>query len=136
MKNRSHSSASRVASRLAQLSSDVPQVVAHRVSRLATSGPMPSARDRQEFTDMVVEKPMAFAHSYLNMWMAGLQVHQTFWNSLSRAMLQPPWLSIRTHADAFHRAGQGGWFVLDQGIGPIQRQASSNARRLNRHASR
>ena len=136
MKKRSHSSASRVASRLAQLSSDVPQVVAHRVSRMATSGPMPSARDRREFTDMVVEKPMAFAHSAVNMWMAGLQVQQTFWVSLSRAMLQPPWLSLQAHADLIHGAGQGGWFVLDQGIGPIQRQASANARRLNRRASR
>ena len=135
MKKRPHSSASRVASRLAQLSSDVPQVVAHRVSRMATSGPVPSARDQREFTGMVMEKPMAFAHSYMNMWMAGLQVQQTFWASLSRAMLQPPWLSLRTHADAFHRAGQGGWFVLDRGIGPIQRQAASNARRLNRRAN-
>lgn len=136
MKKRQNSSASRVATRLAQLSNDVPQVVAHRVSRMATSGPMPSARDRKEFNDMVVEKPMAFAHSYMAMWMAGLQVQQTFWTSISRAMLQPPWVGLKTHTDAIHRAGQGGWFVLDQGIGPIQRQASSNARRLNRHGAR
>lgn len=136
MKKRLHSSASSVASRLAQLSSDVPQVVAHRVSRMASSGAMPSARDRQEFTGMMVEKPMAFAHSAVNMWMAGLQVQQSFWVSLAGAMVQPPWLSLQAHADVIHRAGQGGWFVLDQGIGPIQRQASSNARRLNRRASR
>ena len=70
------------------------------------------------------------------MWTAGLQVQQTYWFSLSRAMLQPPWLSVQAHADVFQRARQGGWFVLDQGIGPIQRQASSNARRLNRQRVR
>jgi hypothetical protein len=136
MKKRPHSSASRVASRLTQLSTDVPQVVAHRVSRMASSGPVPSARDRQEFTDMVVEKPMAFAHSAMNMWAASLQVQQAYWLSLSRALLQPPWLSVRAHAELMRRAGQGGWFVLDQGIGPIQRQATSNARRLNRQRTR
>ena len=39
MKNRPHSSASRVASRLTRLSNDVPQVVAHRVSRMANVRP-------------------------------------------------------------------------------------------------
>lgn len=136
MKKRSRSSASRVASRLVQLSADVPQVVAHRVSRMASTGPVPSARDRREFTGMVVEKPMAFAHSAMNMWMAGLQVQQAFWASLSRAMWQPPGRFLQAHADAVRRAGQGGWFVLDQGIGPIQKQAASNARRLNRRSAR
>ena len=56
MKKRPHSSASRVASRLTQLSTDVPQVVAHRVSRMASSGPVPSARDRQEFDTFMAER--------------------------------------------------------------------------------
>jgi hypothetical protein len=47
-------------------------------------------------------------------------------------MLHPPWLSLQAHAKVIHGAGQGGWFVLDQVICPIQRQASANARRLKR----
>ncbi|MCB2018129.1 MAG: hypothetical protein KDF54_11570 [Hydrogenophaga sp.] len=132
MSKRPHSSAARVASRLTRLSNDVPQVVTQRLSRMVTAGPLPSARDRQEFTGMVMEKPMAFAHAALNMWMAGLQVHQSLWLSWSRTLWQPPWMHLNTHVDSLKQAGRGGWFMIDQGIVPIQRQAASNARRLSR----
>ena len=42
-----------------------PQVIAHRVTRMALAGPLPDARDRKEFTGMVQEKQLAFAQSFL-----------------------------------------------------------------------
>ena len=43
----------------AQLAVAVPQVVAHRVTRMAIAGPKLSQRDRKEFALMVAEKESA-----------------------------------------------------------------------------
>jgi len=42
--------------KLAGLGFAAPQVIAHRLTRMALAGPTMSARDRKEFTGMVVEK--------------------------------------------------------------------------------
>ena len=51
------------AAKLAEISIASPQVIAHRVTRMAMSGPVLSERDRKEFTNMVQEKQVAFAQS-------------------------------------------------------------------------
>lgn len=47
----------------------VPQVVAHRVSRMPLAGPTLSDRDRKEFQMMVNEKHVAFAQAWRHMAM-------------------------------------------------------------------
>ena len=47
------------ASQLVDLGIAAPQVVAHRLARMAAAGTTPSARDRREFTGMVLEKQTA-----------------------------------------------------------------------------
>jgi len=47
-----------------ELAFAVPQVVAHRVTRMALSGPRLSARERKEFELMVAEKNSAFGESW------------------------------------------------------------------------
>ena len=53
-----------LARQAAELAVAVPQVIAHRLTRLALAGPAPSARDRQEFRRMGAEKAAAFAESW------------------------------------------------------------------------
>ena len=48
----------------AELAIAVPQVVAHRVTRMAIAGPALSARDRKEFELMVAEKKSAFSEAW------------------------------------------------------------------------
>ena len=47
-----------------ELALAVPQVVAHRLLRMAHAGPHLSARDRKEFARMIAEKNSAFAESW------------------------------------------------------------------------
>ncbi len=52
-----------LAAKAADLAVAVPLVVAHRVTRMALSGPKLSLRDRKEFDRMVAEKNDAFGES-------------------------------------------------------------------------
>ena len=53
-----------IARQAAELAVAVPQVIAHRLTRLARAGPAPSVRDRQEFQRMGAEKAAALAQSW------------------------------------------------------------------------
>lgn len=119
-KKRSHSPATK----LVQLGTAVPQVVAHRVARMALAGPVLSARDRKEFTGMVAEKQLAFAQSWMAMWTEAARVQQQFMLSLlsGRAATINP---VAQMTDAFHA-------VADKGLAPVHRKAVSNSKRLAR----
>ena len=66
-----------LARQAAELAVAVPQVIAHRLTRLARAGPAPSARDRQEFRRMGAEKAAAFAESWNAMATRMLEANQT-----------------------------------------------------------
>lgn len=69
------------------------------------------------------------------MWLATARLQQQFVLSFTRACLQPWWLGPLSGAHWAHqaqRAHRGVWSVLSQGLAPIERKASSNARRLAR----
>lgn len=112
------------ATKLTQLGLAVPQVVAHRVTRMALAGPVLSARDRKEFTGMVAEKQLAFAQSWLAMLTETARVQQQFMLSLltGRHTVAE---QVAQVAEAFHR-------VADKGLAPVHRKAVSNSRRLAR----
>lgn len=116
-----------------------PQVMAHRLSRMALAGPSPSKRDRREFTTMGTEKIAAIAQSSNAMALEALRFHQelagqfwkaawTLWCVPGRQSALPQWLtdSRRLEAEALD--------ILGKGLTPIRRRAVSNARRLNRQA--
>jgi hypothetical protein len=64
MPARRNRAARSLAVQAAELAVAVPQVVAHRVTRMALSGPRLSARDRKEFELMVAEKNAAFGEAW------------------------------------------------------------------------
>ncbi|MEG2045608.1 MAG: hypothetical protein RR855_05610 [Comamonas sp.] len=116
------------------LSIATPQVVAHRLTRMALAGPVPNARDQKEFTGMVMEKQLAFAQSWWAAWNAALQgpwsmAWSTWQTALSGGMLaSSPWAMWKLAERSSAPAAQ----VVNAALTPIARKASSNARRLAR----
>jgi len=100
----------------------VPQVVAHRLARLALAGAAPDARDRREFTRMGAEKVAAFQQSWWQMGVAALAAQQR----VALAMMSGNPARV---AQALARAGTD---VAAQGLAPVSRRATANAKRLRK----
>jgi hypothetical protein len=121
-----------LATQAAELAFAVPQVVAHRVTRIALSGPKLSPRDRKEFERMVAEKGTAFGESWNAMAAQAALAHQALSVSFFRSFLsvargKRP--SAAATAAQLHRAAVG---VLGKGLAPVHRKAVANAKRLGR----
>jgi len=116
----------------AELALAVPQVVAHRMTRIALAGPRLSDRDRKEFALMVAEKNAAFGEAWQAMATHGARANQAlaasfFKSFLSIASGKRP--SPARSAAQLHHAALG---VLGKGLAPVHRKAVANAKRLGR----
>jgi hypothetical protein len=125
------------------LSLAVPQVVAHRVGRMAAAGARPdqpmTARDRKEFTQMGAEKVAAFYESWAAMGQAAMKAQQSMWLQMMRgAALSPPWTLARPASLMPSMTTLTGHAtrVLAQGLAPVHRRAVGNAKRLGRVKTR
>lgn len=98
-----------------ELAVAVPQVIAHRLARMALAGPLPNARDRREFHGMAQEKVHAFWQSWFAMGWATLEAMQKGWIAMLQGARVP---LIDTQA------------ILSRGMAPVHRKATANARRL------
>lgn len=119
-----------LATKSVELAFAAPQVVAHRVARMAAAGAVPSARDRREFQRMGTEKVAAFSESMNAMAQQAFRANQTLAASMFRAFWSP-WTggsAARLGRD-MHGAVLG---VLDKGIAPVHSKATANAKRLAR----
>lgn len=121
------------ARKLTELSMAVPQVVSHRLTRMALSGTSPKASDQREFNTMVTEKQQAFVQSW---WAMGFEAIRQQ-HSLALTLAQG--LSPRAAANPM-AAGQralaqmldGPMRVAHQGLKPVHQKAMANAKRLGR----
>jgi hypothetical protein len=113
----------RTAVKLAELGFAAPQVIAHRLARMALAGPTLSGRDRKEFTGMVREKQAAVAQAWMGMFAEGVRFQQQFALSLMTGA------TPRLHAV---RAQSATSRIVGAGLAPIHRKAVSNAKRLRR----
>lgn len=135
--------AANVALQTAELMMAAPQVVAHRVGRLAAAGHTPSARDRREFHRMGAEKVAAFQESWAAMgmhaWRQQAQFAQALmglWTTWMRAAgnpMHPTALAagaqaLGRSASHLHHLALG---VAGEGLAPVHRRAVANARRLS-----
>ncbi len=111
------------AMKLSELSVAAPQVIAHRLTRMALAGPKLNARDRKEFTGMVAEKQVAFAQAWMNMFAEGLRLQQQLAVSL---------LTGATPRQTSARVRNAATRMTSAGIAPIHRKAVANAKRLAR----
>lgn len=131
MSQRSARKSSVLVKKLAELSLAVPQVVAHRVTRMAIAGKSPSARDKKEFELMVAEKKIAFTQSWSDMAVQAARANQALALSLFASMWSPTRRkpSVAAVTAQVQRAAVG---VLSKGIAPVHRKAVANAKRLAR----
>lgn len=116
----------------AELAVAVPQVVAHRVTRMALAGPSLSERDRKEFELMGSEKAAAFMASMNAMSAHAVGANQAFAASLLQSLWSPSprsGQSLSTAAARLHRAALG---MFNEGMDPVHRKAVANAKRLAR----
>lgn len=124
---------SSVAMQSAELAMAVPQVLAHRMMRMALAGPVLSERDRREFQNMVTEKQAAFTQAWFAMAAESFRANQAMALSLFGSMFNPFSMSkgpaqVATNMAADMQAAAMG--VLGKGLKPVHRKASANARRL------
>jgi hypothetical protein len=110
----------RIAAQATELALAVPQVMWHRLARLAVAGAWPSARDRNEFHRMGVEKFAAFYESWNAMFLTLLRANV----ALTFSPFQFWWSSDRSR--------RTGLAIFGAGLAPIHRRATANARRLRR----
>ena len=123
MQSKRRRRASSTAVKLAELGFAAPQVIAHRVTRMALAGPTLSARDRKEFTGMVMEKQAALAQAWVGMFAEGVRLQQQFAMSL--------WTGAKPSQHAA-RAKSAVSRMAISGLAPFHRKAVANARRLAR----
>jgi hypothetical protein len=118
-----------LAAQTAALAVAAPQVVAHRLTRLALAGPRPSKRDRREFHRMGTEKLAAFQESWIAMAAESWRIQQQIALGAVQA-LWFPWLAAgRAQAWPAEGAARA---ILGRGLAPVRRRAVANAKRLQR----
>jgi hypothetical protein len=118
--------------KLAELAFATPQVMAHRLTRMALAGPVLSQRDHKEFSGMVQEKQMAFVQSWMAMSAETVRVQQSlFMHWLSPARMLTPW-SASSGAAATSVLQGAALRIAAKGIAPVHKKAVSNAKRLRK----
>ena len=115
----------------AELAVAAPQVIAHRLTRLALAGPAPSARDRREFQRMGAEKAAAFAESWNAMARQTLEANQTLASAFLRAFGSPARAQASAQS-ATRQVGRAVTAIVQAGLAPAHRRAVANAKRLSR----
>lgn len=121
-----------LAMKTAELAFAAPQVMAHRLTRMALSGPVPNQRDRDEFRRMSSEKAHAFQQSWQAMWAQAWRAQWAMGAWVMRSMASPAQLRKATPtalAAQLHGAALG---VAHKGLAPVHRKAVANAKRLSR----
>ena len=113
-----------------ELALSVPQVFAHRVTRMALAGPRLSDRDRREFQIIANEKHAAFAQAWSDMAMHALRANQALTASMLRFFFTPFSYKKPSAASTAAQIQNAAIGVLGKGLAPIHRKAVSNARRL------
>lgn len=130
MPNRARRPSKSTSTKLAELAVAVPQVVGHRVARMALAGPVLSARDRKEFDRMVAEKGVAFQDAYKAMLVQSTRANQALASAVFQSFWAPAARGRPTVAKATSQFQQAALGVLGKGLGPVHRKAVANAKRL------
>jgi len=110
----------------------VPQVVAHRMTRMALAGAAPSSRDRKEFELMGAEKAAAFTESWQAMVTQAMRAQQELTLSMVRSAWALPLRGLPSAGAVATQWNNAAMGVLSKGMAPVHRRAVANAKRLGR----
>jgi hypothetical protein len=121
----------------AELMLATPQVVAHRLTRMATTIGPPSAADQKEMHLMGAEKMAAFTESWNAMALEALRLQQNYALSLVQSYVAPWAFANRTEPtptllNAAERWRESTLSVANKGLAPVHRRAVANAKRLRK----
>ena len=121
-----------LAAQMFELGIAAPQVIAHRIARMAAAGTSLSAHDRAEFNRMCLEKLAAAHEAWAAMAAQGLLEYQKLGVGFMQS-LWFPWMrpapTVKSVSKELTRIALG---ILGSGIAPVHRRAMANARRLRR----
>ena len=109
-----------------------PQVIAHRVARMASAGASPSVRDRAEFRRMGIEKMAAVNEAWAAMVTQAFLENQKFELTFMQSLWFPwmrPTPTVKSVSRQLNRAAVD---ILGKGMAPVRRRAVANAKRLGR----
>ena len=132
MSDRSKRKQKSITTKAVELAVATPQVVAHRVTRMAIAGATLSERDRKEFNLMVAEKKTAFAEAWQAMTTQTVRANQTLAASFVRSMWSPRGWGHESVGKALVQVQGAALGILDKGMAPVHRKAVANAKRLAR----
>lgn len=120
-----------LAAQTTELAFAVPQVVAHRLGRMALAGASPSQRDRDEFKLMSDEKVAAFQESWIAMFGQVVQTQQRMAWQMAMAFWFPLTHRAPTLRSVERQWQRASWSILGKGLEPISRRAVANVKRLS-----
>ena len=109
-----------------------PQVIAHRVARMASAGVSPSARDRAEFHRMSIEKIAAANEAWTAMAAQAFLENQKFALTFTQSLWFPWMRPMPTAQSVSKQLNRAASRVICKGMAPIRRRAAANAKRLGR----
>jgi hypothetical protein len=119
-----------------ELGMAAPQVIAHRVARMASAGASSSARDHAEFHRMGIEKIAAMNEAWTAMAAQAFLENQKFALRFMQS-LWFPWMrpspDVKSVSRQLNQAALG---ILGKGMAPVRRRAVANAKRLGRSRPR
>ena len=125
-----------LAAKSAELAFAVPQVVAHRVARMALAGSSPSDGDRREFNKMISEKQAAFSQAWIAMATETFRANQSIAASLFGSFLSPRATTKTSTASISRKMQRAANSIASKGLAPIHRTAVANSKRLAKLKSR
>ena len=119
-----------------ELGMAAPQVIAHRMARMAAAGTPLSARDRAEFQRMSIEKLAAINEAWSAIAGQAFIESQNFGLMLMQSLCFP-WMRPAPTAKSMSRHwNRAAASILGKGMAPLHRRAVANAKRLRRIKSR
>lgn len=135
MARRRRNPSQRLAAQSVELALAAPQVVMHRLTRLASAGRSPSTSDRREFARMGSEKVWAFHQSGAAFWTQVLRL-QLQWSQSLLAMGLALMFGARPRGPSSRAVRDAAARLASAGLAPLHVTAVANARRLNARTSR
>ena len=110
----------------------VPQVLVHRLTRMALAGSSLSTRDRNELHLMSAEKVAAFFESWNAMLLEMFAANLAFAISVGPLFWFRWPLTTRLSRETSRHIQRTTAAVIARGVAPIHRRAVANAKRLRR----
>lgn len=131
------SSSSTLAVKAAEIAFAAPQVIAHRLTRMAQSGHAPSAADKRELMQMSSEKLDAFNEGWRAIGMEMVRIQQRSALAMLSSLWSPWSAGARTNwLPTTAQAQKASLALLGVAIAPVHRRAVANAKRLGRSPRR